>query len=162
MKILKFLKIILNIILTTIIIFGICFVGLFCIGVQPYVVESGSMEPTIKTGSISFINKHAKYQDIVVGDIIAFEIEDGVYATHRVVSINKEGITTKGDANSMEDAIITTEDTFLGKNIFSIPKCGIIVKKLQTTSGKIMLGTIIIVLFTAAILIGEPKKKKKD
>ena len=72
-----------------------------------------------------------------------------------------EGITTKGDGNNMEDAMTTTEDTFLGKNIFSIPKCGIIVKKLQTTSGKIMLGTIIVVLFLAAFLIGEPSKKKQ-
>lgn len=161
MKIFNFLKILLNCILTTIIVFGVCFVGLFCFGIQPYVVESGSMEPTIKTGSVSFINKNAKFEDITVGDIIAFEITDGVYATHRVVSIDEEGITTKGDGNNMEDAMTTTEDTFLGKNIFSIPKCGIIVKKLQTTSGKIMLGTIIVVLFLAAFLIGEPSKKKQ-
>ena len=48
-----------------------------------------------------------------------------------------------------------------GKNIFLIPNIGFIVKSLQTPSGKIVLGTIILVIFLAGILIGEPSKKKK-
>lgn len=159
--IMKIIKIILNLILTTIIIFGTLFIGLFCFGIQPYVVESGSMEPNIKTGSICFVNKKAQYEKMQVGDIIAFEINTGAFATHRIVSISDEGFETKGDANTVVDNIVTTKDNFIGKNIFSISHIGFIVKALQTVRGKIILVTIIIVLFLAGILIGEPSKKKK-
>ena len=57
----KIIKSILNIIMTIIIIVGSVFVILFCIGIQPYVVESGSMQPDIPTGSLCFINKKVMY-----------------------------------------------------------------------------------------------------
>ena len=157
----KITKTVLNIIITAIIIIGIAFIGLFCFGIQPYVVESGSMEPTIKTGSVCFINKKAEYDKMQVGDIIAFKINTGASVTHRIESITESGFETKGDANSAVDSVITTQDNFIGKNIFSIPNIGFIVKSLQTPSGKIVLGTIILVIFLAGILIGEPSKKKK-
>lgn len=156
----KILKIIFNIISTTIIVLGILFVGLFCFGIQPYVVESGSMEPTIETGSVCFVNRHAKYEDMKVGDIIAFQLDEGAFATHRIKEITDEGFTTKGDKNKAEDNIITTRSNFIGKNIFSIPKVGFIVKRIQEPKGKIILGTIIVVLIMAAILTGTPRKKK--
>ena len=88
---LKITKIFLNIITTFIIIFGILFIGLFLFGIQPYVVESGSMEPAIETGSVCFINKRALYDDMKVGDIIAFKIDEKSYATHRINSISENG-----------------------------------------------------------------------
>ncbi len=163
MKILiKSIKIILNILLTIIILFGLVFIGLFCFGIQPYVVESGSMEPAIQTGSICFINKKANYDDMKVGDVIAFELSTGAFATHRIVAITEEGFTTKGDVNSAVDSVITTQDNFIGENVYTIPRVGFIVKALQTARGRIILGTIILVLFVAGILIGEPSKKKVD
>lgn len=158
----KITKIIFNIITTVIIIFGILFVGLFCFGIQPYVVESGSMEPTIQTGSVCFVNKRAKYEDMQVGDIIAFKLDTGAFATHRIKEITNEGFTTKGDKNKAEDNIITTRSNFIGKNIFSIPNVGFIVKGIQEPKGKIILGTIIVVLVLASILIGKPSKKKEE
>lgn len=154
-------KVIINLIITVIIVLGIVFIGLFAFGIQPYVVESGSMQPTIKTGSLCFINKNTSYNDMREGDIIAFRIDSGAYVTHRIYSISDNGFETKGDANSMPDRFITTKDNFVGKNIFSIPNLGFLVKASQTSSGKIVLVTIIIVLFLAGILIGEPSKKNK-
>lgn len=160
--IVKITKIIFNIITTVIIIFGILFVGLFCFGIQPYVVESGSMEPAIQTGSVCFVNQRAKYEDMQVGDIIAFKLDTGAFATHRIKEITNEGFTTKGDKNKAEDNIITTRSNFIGKNIFSIPNVGFIVKGIQEPKGKIILGTIIVVLVLASILIGKPSKKKEE
>lgn len=157
----KITKIILNIITTLIIILGIIFIGLFCFGIQPYVVESGSMEPTIETGSVCFINKRANYEDMKVGDIIAFSLDTGKFATHRVNAITEEGIETKGDANKVADNVITTKDNFIGKNIVSIPKAGYFVKYMQTTKGRIILGTFIVVILLAAILLGKPADKAK-
>lgn len=157
----KIIKSILNIIMTIIIIVGSVFVILFCIGIQPYVVESGSMQPEIPTGSLCFINKKAKYENMKVGDVIAFKINSNAFATHRIVSITDEGFETKGDANNVIDNIITTQDNYIGQNIFSIPYVGFWILVIQTTRGKIILGTIIIVLFLAGILIGQPSKKKQ-
>ena len=159
--IMKITKIILNIITSLIIIIGIIFVVLFAVGIQPYVVESGSMEPEIQTGSVCFINKRAKYEDMKVGDIIAFKLGNTQsFATHRINAITEEGFQTKGDANTNVDGIITTRDTFIGKNVASIPKVGYAVKKIQTPRGKILVGTVIVVLIVAGIMIGEPSEKK--
>lgn len=157
----KITKIILNTLSTVIIVLGIAFIGLYIYGIQPYVVESGSMEPTIKTGSICFINKRVNYDDMHVNDIIAFKLDTGAFATHRIVSITDEGFQTKGDANNNIDSVITTRSNFLGKNIYSIPGAGFIIKAIQSARGKIIFATIIIVIFLAGILIGEPSKKKE-
>lgn len=157
----KITKIILNIITTIIIIAGVLFIGLFCYGIQPYVVESGSMQPTIETGSVCFVNKRVNYEDMQVGDIIAFKLDTGAFVTHRINAITPEGFETKGDANKAVDSIITTKENFIGKNVYSIPKAGFVVKIMQTTRGKIIIGTVIVVLLLAAILIGGPSKKAK-
>ena len=157
----KITKLILNIITTVIIVVGILFIGLFCFGIQPYVVESGSMQPTIQTGSVCFIHKRANYDNMKVGDIIAFKLDTGSYATHRINSISEEGFVTKGDANKVVDNVVTTKNNFIGKNIFSIPKVGFLVKEIQTLKGRIILGTVIVVLLLAAFLIGTPAKKSK-
>ena len=161
-KFLNILKTILNVILTIIIIVGIIFIGLYIIGIEPSVVQSGSMEPQIETGSVCFINKLTKYEDIKENDVIAFKLPTGVGVTHRVIKITNEGFTTKGDNNETEDLIKTTKENYIGKNIFSIPKVGYAVKQVQTTRGKIILGTIILVVFLTGVLIGEPSKKKKQ
>ena len=71
-------------------------------------------------------------------DIIAFKIDSGKYITHRVIKITDEGFETQGDANNISDGISTTKDNYIGKNIFSIPKAGVLIKVIQTTKGKIV------------------------
>ncbi len=159
-KIINVIKVFLNTLMTVIIIIGVIFIGLYLIGIQPYVVESGSMEPAIEVGSLSFINKRFKYEDIKPNDIIAYETDNGIKVTHRAIAVYDYGIETQGDANDLSDGIITTKENYIGKNIFSIPKVGYFVKMIQTPRGKIILGTIITVLLVAGILVGEPSKKK--
>lgn len=160
-KVQKVIEVLANTLMTLILIVGIIFIFLFIIGFEPFVVESGSMQPTIQTGSLSFINKHAKYQDVKENDIIAFTASSGDKVTHRAISITNEGIETKGDSNDRSDGITTTENNFIGKNVFSIPKLGYLVKLIQTTRGKIMLITIIIVILIAGFLDDAKKKGKR-
>ena len=68
----KVIKAFINALMTLIIILGIIFVVLFIIGIRPFVVLSGSMEPTIHKGSISFINVNYQYGKIKNNDIIAY------------------------------------------------------------------------------------------
>lgn len=88
-------------------------------------IESQSMEPTVKKGSMFVINKFATLNedgeregdttvhDLVVGDVITFKApidingdgNIGDINTHRIVSVNTDNRTfkTKGDNNLVED-----------------------------------------------------------
>jgi len=154
----KIIKGLINVLTTLIIVVGVIFIGLYIFGITPYVVLSGSMEPTIKTGSLCFINKHAKYENIKDKDIIAFK-SNNVLVTHRVDSITDEGFITKGDNNENQDGGVVTKSNYVGKNMFWIPKLGYAVKIVQSTKGKIIFGTFIVLLFMAGLLLGEDKKK---
>ena len=159
----KVIKALVDALMTLILIFGIAFIILYVVGIEPYVVVSGSMEPAIKKGSLSFINKHSKYSNVKEGDIIAYTTPAGAKVTHRVISIKEEGLETKGDRNNIPDNNLITEKNFLGKNIFSIPQVGYGVKLLQTEKGRIVLIVYIIVILSSSFLVGDKdKKNKKD
>lgn len=156
----KVIKVSLDTLMTIILIIGILFVLLYVIGIEPFVVESGSMTPTIPMGSLSFINKRCKYDVIQKGDVIAFKVSTGNMVLHRVVSISEEGFETKGDANEASDGISTNRKNFMGKELFSIPKIGFSVKLIQTKTGKIVLLTIIVLVLLSGLLFGESKGKR--
>ena len=158
-KFINVIKILINNLMTLILIIGMIFIVLFIFGIEPYVVETGSMEPTIKRGSLSFINKHIKYDNINNNDIIAYILPSGSKVTHRVINITEDGFETKGDNNNLSDGISTSKDNYLGKNIISIPKVGYVVKFIQTPKGKVILFVLIIVILTGGFLLGDDKKK---
>ena len=158
----KIIKASFDALMTVILILGILFLILFVVGIRPYVVISGSMEPAVHKGSLSFINKHSKYEDIKNGDIIAYQTPTGDKVTHRVREVTEEGFITRGDANSVDDVALTTESNFLGKNIFSIPMLGYVVGTLQTTRGKIVLGTIIVLILVASFLLDDKSVGKRE
>ena len=158
----KIIKFIINILTTLIISIGGLFLILYICGIVPYVVLSGSMEPTIETGSLCFINKKIKIEKVKEKDIIAFKMNDGTLVTHRVVEINESGIITKGDNNNDIDSNILKKENFVGKNLFWIPKVGYIVKTFQSTKGKIIIITSIVLLLVSGFLFGDDKKKEKN
>ncbi len=156
----KIVKGIINVLTTLIIGIGGLILVLYLFGIVPYVVLSGSMEPTIDTGSLCFINKNADYEDVKEKDIIAFKLSDGTLVTHRAIEITETGIVTKGDNNDGADSNQVKKDNFVGKNLFWIPKVGYAVKAFQSTKGKIIVITSIVLLFAAGFLFGENKKKE--
>ena len=155
----KILKIIVDVILTLIIIVGAGCIAMYIYGIRPYVVISGSMEPTIKTGSVSFINTKVDFNEIKENDIIAFSMGDGTLVTHRVIDITSDGFETRGDANNVSDGFKTTRENYFGKNVYSIPKVGYTVKAIQSTKGKIICGVCIFLLLMAGLLLGDNNKK---
>jgi len=160
-KFLKIIKVLVNTLTTTILLLGSIFIFAYIIGIEPYVVETGSMEPNIKRGSLSFINKHADYNSIEENDIIAFSLPTGKKATHRVIRKTERGLETQGDSNSSPDGVITTKSNFVGKNILSIPKIGYFVMFIQTKKGKIIMVTMIMILLILPFLFVDDKKRKK-
>ncbi|XP_040579770.1 uncharacterized protein [Lepeophtheirus salmonis] len=59
------------------------------------VVRSGSMEPNYLIGDLIFIQEAISIES---GDVIVFK-EDSTFIAHRVVKLDRGGVTTKGDAN---------------------------------------------------------------
>ena len=157
----KVIKAFINALMTLIIIIGIVFVLLFLIGIRPFVVLSGSMEPTIHKGSISLINVNYQYSKIKNNDIIAYTATSGDKVTHRVINITEEGMETKGDKNDSSDGISTTEENYIGKNIFSIPGVGYLVKNIQTRRGKIILGTLIVFFLLSGFFMSDKTGKRE-
>lgn len=125
------------------------------------IVQSGSMEPSIKTGSVVFIKKQDTYN---TGEIITFSSTNpkSETTTHRIVKselINSlEVFITKGDANQGEDRERTKINNVLGKVVFSLPYLGYIVTFTKTQTGFIFL----IVVPAVIIIFSEVLNLKKE
>ena len=61
----------------------------------------------------------------------------------------------------MDDGVVTANN-YVGKNIFWIPKVGYVVMAFQSTRGKIVLITCVVLLFVVGMLFGDDTKKKKN
>lgn len=91
------------------------------------IVRSGSMEPTIMTGSVVLIHPVTAYG---LGDIITFGADTAtrIPTTHRIVAVEEFNghvqFRTKGDANEVEDREPTPAKDVIGKTIFAIPYLG--------------------------------------
>ena len=121
-------------------------------GYDIYTVISGSMEPSIPTGSLVYI-EGAQPEDIEAGDVIAFygARDSAAVITHRVVE-NKTlmgQFVTKGDANEKADVNPVSYEEFIGKLTLSIPYLGRLAQFFTSTSGKIGAGIVIL----AALLL---------
>lgn len=174
-----------------VVIIAFLLVGVRLIGLTPFAVLSGSMEPTYHVGSLIYV-KHAEPHQVKVGDPITFVVnEDGLVATHRVVNIDikttkmaevtdENGNTTvqevpldefayyfytKGDANDVADGAPVYYMNLLGTPVFTIPYLGYLSSWLQTRKGGILgvtFGIVLIMLiFMPDMLRAMDEPKKK-
>lgn len=112
-------------------------------GYSMFRVATGSMKPTIEIDAL-LICKHEKIEDIRVKDIICFKSNNpsmkGHIITHRVVTIDeindKIRLTTRGDANVVEDALYVTKDNLIGKVIWYSDSDNIIANVITFMNGK--------------------------
>jgi signal peptidase len=93
------------------------------------IVKSGSMEPTILTGSIVVVKPAASYD---VGDVVTFgeDTSSQIPTTHRIIAATGDFkntfYTTKGDANEEQDPQQIPARDIIGKVVFSAPYAGYI------------------------------------
>lgn len=70
-----------------IVVLALLLVGVRLVGLTPYAVLSGSMEPTYHVGSLIYV-KDIEPQDLAIGMPVTFVVnEDLLVATHRVVDV---------------------------------------------------------------------------
>lgn len=128
---------------------------------QIKIVQSGSMEPAIKTGSIVFIKPVSSYK---IGDIITFEGNfknakgQEVLTTHRIVEMRVERgnpiYITKGDANEDADTREVQQSQVVGKVYLVIPYLGYAIETARTTYGFLAL-----IIIPAAIIMWDQGEK---
>lgn len=131
-------------------------------GVTPYVVLSGSMEPTYHVGSLIFVNKN--FDAIEIGDPVTFYISATTLVTHRVVAIDEQGMqyTTKGDANNTPDGSPVSYNNIVGVPIFTIPYLGYVAVFAISLNGKIVLGSVVALMILLSYLADLNKKDKTN
>lgn len=160
----KITKVMTNIILVILIcitlLLGYCFVQTNIMkkdyvnigGYSFFEVISGSMSPTINVGDIIIVKLNDYFEQ---NDIIIYKSENSMI-THRVISIEKNKIITKGDSNNTEDSLIEKQDV-IGKVIQIIPKVGTIKSILMTP--QVILGILLIII---AIIVIKKVWRKQD
>lgn len=102
-----------------------------------FIVASGSMTGTINVNDVVVVEITNKFK---VNDIITYT-NNGYFVTHRILSLDKDEIVTKGDVNNSSDDPITY-DKVVGKVVYIFPFTSIF-----QVLGAIMLITVIIVIF---------------
>ena len=150
------------------VILAILLVGVRLAGLQPYVVLSGSMEPTYPVGSMIYTKK-VNPSELQIHDALTFRLNSGAVATHRIVEViqptkagEKLSFRTKGDANAIADADPIPADRILGKPVFCVPLLGYVASYIQRPPGLYVVvgvGMVIIILSFATDLI--PLRKGK-
>ena len=154
-----------------VVLLAIALVGVRLIGLQPYVVLSGSMLPTYEVGSLIYV-KSVDYRELKVGDPITYMISQDTVVTHRIIEVlvdeeNPDTIRyfTQGDANAVADGSSVHYKNIIGKPVFSIPYLGYVSNYIQNPPGMyvaIAAGAFLILLvFLPDILRDEHQEKKK-
>ena len=64
-------------------------------------ITSSSMWPELKKNDLIFI-EYADKNSLAIGDITVFKNEKG-FTIHRIIELNENTLTTKGDANNVAD-----------------------------------------------------------
>ena len=142
----------------------ILLVGVRVIGLTPYTVLSGSMEPTYRVGSLIYV-RQIDEADITVGIPLTFKVGGGtMVATHRVVEITEQNgsvaYITKGDANDVTDPPVKYASV-VGTPVFSIPYLGYFSSWLQSEAGAIAGIALAAMLLLSALLMELLPKAKE-
>jgi len=115
------------------------------------VVLSGSMEPAISVDELIIVKAEDTYK---VGDVVVYQ-SGRVSVVHRIVQMDGETVTTRGDANNADDAPVLLSQV-KGRVVAHIPYVGKVVRLLKTP-----LATFL--LIAAAVLTVElPYRKEKE
>ena len=131
------------------------------LGYRTFYIESGSMSPTIKQGSV-VLEKPVEFEKIREGDVLTFRnTEETEYFTHRVIGIDETNqmFITKGDANDEQDPSETSYYFAEGKVDFAVPYVGYVMQFLNSTTGRIVIGCVYIAWIAIEIEIFVMKRK---
>lgn len=123
-------------------------------GLTIFEIVSGSMEPTLNVKDLIIVYSTDKIKE---NDIITYT-DDKDFITHRVIKIEGETITTKGDSNNSTDVRIN-KNKIIGKVILTIPKGGIIREIIITP--KVIISIVVTLILFSLCVSYIPKNKRE-
>lgn len=161
-----------SLLVAIVVLLAIALVGVRVVGLQPFVVLSGSMEPTYHVGSLIYV-KSVDYKELQVGDPITYMLSQDTVVTHRIIEVlvdeedpNTLRYFTKGDANDTPDGTSVHYKNILGKPVFSIPYLGYVSSYIQNPPGKYVAmaagALLILLVFLPDVFSDEEESKKKE
>lgn len=115
------------------------------------VVLSGSMEPAIMVDELILVKAEDSYE---VGDVVVYQ-SGPMLVVHRIVAMDGETVTTRGDANNVDDGDIELTQ-IKGKVIAHIPHVGKLVRLLKTPVATVLL------IVGAVVTVELPYRKEKE
>lgn len=144
-------------------------------GYQLKTVLSGSMEPSILTGSIVAIKPGGDMTRFTAGDVITFRADEKKLITHRIIEVTRNKLTgqllyrTKGDNNDAADLEPVDPANITGVYTgFTVPYAGYVLNFAGTKLGNVTLLIIpgvLLFLYALAYLwktISTLEDKKSD
>lgn len=154
-----------------VVLLAVALVGVRVVGLQPFVVLSGSMEPTYHVGSLIYV-KSVDYKELKVGDPITFMISENTVATHRIIEVLPDEedpdtlrYFTQGDANDVPDGSSVHYKNIIGKPVFSIPYLGYLSDYIQNPPGKYVAisgaALLVLLVFLPDIFAEDESSEKK-
>lgn len=140
-------------------------------GATPYTIMTGSMRPEYPPGTL-VVMRPAKVQDIAVGSVVTYQLSSGksTVVTHRVAAIRvspdgKRLFTTRGDANTTNDAKLVRPVQIRGELWYSVPYLGYVNKFISGKERRVVLIAVeaFLILYAAfmltSALIGRRREK---
>lgn len=146
--------------------------GLRLMGLRPFVVMSGSMEPEYQTGALIFVKQVDPFR-LQAGDVITYMLNEDTVATHRVMGVVPDEedssvirFRTKGDANESEDATLVHYKNVIGQPVLDVPYVGYVINYISAPPGLyvalIGLGILILLMFAPNLLRAADAADKRD
>ncbi len=89
-------------------------------GLRPFILESSSMEPLYKRGSLIWCDTRVKPDNLSIGDAVIYRATKEMIVLHRVVGDN----LLQGDANSKPQEVKLNDVNLIGREVFTIPGLG--------------------------------------
>lgn len=152
----------------------IAFAGVRLIGLTPYAVLSGSMEPELPVGSLIYV-RAVDPSEVVVGDTITFKLESGTLVTHEVYEINAAAreFKTHGIANVDSQGSISPDaapvpwSSLVGSVVACVPLLGYVNAFVTQPPGVFMVIAGVAVVIGVSIVIelvgaGGHEKREAD
>ena len=151
-----------------VVLLAILLVGVRLVGIVPYTVLSGSMEPAYHVGSLIYVQK-VDPATLEVGDPLTYRMPDGTVVTHRIIEVLEDGglerrFRTQGDANEIPDGSPVSAGYIIGKPIFTIPYLGYVSWFVQNPPGTyvVLSGALALLILTMLTDVLFPPKKEEE
>lgn len=156
-------------ILIVLMILVVAFVGVRAVGLTPYAVLSGSMEPELPVGSLIFV-RSVDPATLEAGDTVTFRKGSGVIATHQAYEVNTENalIRTQGIANRNPDGSIAQDaepvpfSDIVGVPVACIPYLGYVNAFVTSAPGMVVVAAVAVAAVAATFVASSLERDRTE